>query len=116
VVIRIVANDKSGSVAEIDLKEIVLGAPIPKPIQQLRIPLPNGENAYPDFAWPDRKRIVEVDGFDAHSTPEQLQHDLRRQNALMNLGWEIRRFTAREVREDPDRVRREIIAFVNGPF
>ena len=115
-VIAWAADDQSGSVAEIDLKHIVLDAPVPTPIQQLRVRLLDGANAYPDLAWPDRMRIVEADGFEAHGTPEQLQNDLRRQNQLMELGWEIRRFTANEVREEPERVRWEIIRFVNRPF
>ena len=115
-VIHIVAADNSGSVAEIDLKHIVMDAPIPAPIQQLRVRLHGGGNAYPDFAWPDRMRIVEVDGFEAHGTPEQLQHDLRRQNQLMDLGWEIRRFTATEIRDQPLRVRAEVVRFINKPF
>lgn len=115
-VIRVVAEDRSGSVAEIDLRHIVADAPVPNPVQQIRIRLPDGSNAYPDFAWPDRMRIVEVDGFDSHGTPEQLQNDLRRQNQLMELGWEIRRFTATEVRDDPARVLAEVIRFVNRPF
>lgn len=115
-VIRAVAHDQSGSVSEVDLKYIVMDASVAKPIQQLRIGLPNGDNSYPDFAWPDRRRIVEVDGFGAHSTPEQLQHDLSRQNQLMDLGWEIRRFTATDIRERPDEVRFEITRFVNKPF
>lgn len=114
-VIRLVADDQSGSVAEIDLRHIVFDAPVPPPTQQLRIPLVSGNNAYPDFSWPDRMRIVEVDGFGAHGTPEQLQHDLRRQNQLFDLGWDIRRFTATEIREEPDRVRDEITRFVNKP-
>jgi hypothetical protein len=115
-VIRIVAADNSGSVSEIDLKHIVMDAPVPAPIQQLRVGLPDGANAYPDFVWPDRMRTVEVDGFDSHSTPEQLQHDLRRQNQLMELGWEIRRFTAKEIRDKPDEVRDQIVRFINRPF
>lgn len=115
-VVGAVWNDQSGSIAEIDLKHIVLDAPIPRPVQQLQISLHDGTNAYPDFSWPDRLRIVEVDGFGTHGTPEQQQNDLRRQNALMDLGWEIRRFTATEVRLEPDRVRSELIRFVNRSF
>lgn len=109
-------DDFSGSVSEVDLRTIVLDAPVPTPVQQLRIGLPDRTNAYPDFSWPDRLRIVEVDGLGAHGSPEQLEADLRRQNALMELGWEIRRFTAQRVREDPEGVRAEIVRFVNRPF
>jgi very-short-patch-repair endonuclease len=103
-------------VAEIDMKHIVVDAPVPMPVQQLRIRLRDGSNAYPDFTWPDRMRIVEVDGFEAHGTPEDLQRDLWRQNQLMELGWEIRRFTATDVRDRPEQVREEVIHFVNQPF
>ncbi|MFZ0015445.1 MAG: type IV toxin-antitoxin system AbiEi family antitoxin domain-containing protein [Acidimicrobiia bacterium] len=113
--LRYLGEDESGSVAEIDLRYIIFDAPIPEPVQQLRIVRPDGGRAYPDFAWPDRRRIVEIDGFGAHGSPDQLQNDLRRQNQLMELGWEIRRFTASEVRQDPDRVRSEIVRFVDRP-
>ena len=108
-------DDFSGSVSEVDLRTIVVDAPIPQPVQQLRVHLPTGANAYPDFAWPDLMRIVDVDGFGAHGSPDQLDADLRRQNLLMELGWEIRRFTARRIREDPHSVREEIVQFVNRP-
>jgi hypothetical protein len=114
--VRLVVADRSSSVAEIDMKHIVVDAPVPVPVQQLRIRLRDGSNAYPDFTWPDRMRIVEVDGFEAHGTPEDLQRDLWRQNQLMELGWEIRRFTATDVRDRPDQVRAEIVHFVNQPF
>lgn len=115
-VLRVVAGDKSGSFAEVDLGQLIRTAPVPAPIQQLKISLPDGDNAYPDFSWPDRMRIVEVDGFEAHSTPEQLEHDLHRQNQLLELGWEIRRFPARKVRRQPQEVVEEITRFVMAPF
>jgi hypothetical protein len=114
-VLRVVAGDRSGSYAEVDLGQLIREAPVPPPIQQLQVRLPDGDNAYPDFAWPDRMRIVEVDGLEAHSTPEQLDHDLHRQNQLMELGWEIRRFTARKVRREPQRVIEELTRFVTAP-
>lgn len=115
-VIGFVADDLSGSVAEVDLVQIALDAPMPTPVQQFRVRLPDGTNAYLDVAWPDRMRLVEADGFEAHGTPEQMQQDLTRQNHLMEMGWEIRRFTATEIREEPERVRWEIVRFVNKPF
>ena len=113
--VRYVDDDQSGSVAEIDLKEIVLGSPVPRPIQQLEVTFPDGSHSYPDFAWPDRNRIVEVDGFETHGTPEAMQRDLTRQNSLMDLGWEVRRFSAVDIRDRSEEVRTEIIRFVNKP-
>jgi len=113
-VVGFVADDLSGSAAEIHLKDIVLDAPIPRPVQQLRVRFADGSHAYPDFSWPDRMRIVEVDGFAAHGTPEQFQNDLRRQNQLMDLGWEVRRFTATDIRDRPLEVGAEITRFVNN--
>ena len=115
-VLGLVADDMSGSVAEVDMRRLLLEAPIPSPIQQLQIRLPNGSHAYPDFAWPDRMRLAEVDGLDAHASPEQLTHDLDRQNQLMELGWEVRRFPAQMVRRDPLRVVTEITRFVMAPI
>lgn len=115
-VLRLVEDDRSGSPSEVDVIQLIRTAPIPHPISQLKIPLPTASNAYPDFSWPDRMRIVEIDGFGSHSTPDQLQNDLERQNQLMELGWEIRRFTARQVRRDPGWFLEELTKFVNSPF
>lgn len=102
----------TGSVAEVEAAQIIRTAPIPSPIRQHRIRLPDGSNAYPDFSWPPLQKIVEVDGYAAHSTPEQLKHDLVRQNLLMDLGWEIRRFSVDRIRSEPGVVRSEIIQFI----
>lgn len=112
-VLRVVDGDITGSPAEVDLNRLIRGSAIPRPSLQLRIVRPDGSNAYPDFAWPDRMKIVEVDGLSAHWTEEQLQADLIRQNELMLLGWEVRRFSARQVRRDPQGVLEQIARFVN---
>jgi very-short-patch-repair endonuclease len=109
-----VVDELTGSPAEVDMDQIIRDAPVPSPKKQHQVPLPDGSNAYPDFAWPDRMKIVEVDGFEAHGQPDAFDHDLIRQNKLMELGWEIRRFSARKVRRDPEGVRAEIIRFILG--
>lgn len=115
-VLRHIEEDVSGSIAEVDMGQLIRDAPIPAPVPQLRIPLPGGHIAYPDFAWPDRLRIAEVDGLETHSTQEQIAHDLNRQNQLLDLGWEIRRWPALLVRREPRRVIDELTRFVNKPF
>jgi very-short-patch-repair endonuclease len=56
-----------------------------------------------DFAYPDVRLAVEVDGWGSHSSPRAFQSDLARQNALVALGWTVLRFTW------PDVVRRPAI-------
>jgi very-short-patch-repair endonuclease len=66
----------------------------------------------PDFIWPDLHKAVEVDGIDAHNSADRLDEDLARQNELMDLGLEIRRFSARQVRRDPAGVIHQIRQFL----
>lgn len=68
----------------------------------------------PDFIWPDSGKAVEVDGVDAHSSADRLEDDLRRQNELMDLGLEMRRFSAREIRRNPERVVEQIRRFLEA--
>lgn len=103
----------TGSPSEVDLMSIMRTAPIPFPECQFEITFHEGDHAYPDFAWPDRRKCVEVDGFGAHGSPEALERDLIRQNRLFEMGWELRRFSARTVRRDPVGVLAEIIRFIN---
>jgi hypothetical protein len=57
-----------------------------------------------DFAYPDLRLAIEVDGFETHASPEALQRDLDRQNALVGLGWTVLRFTWADVVRRPERV------------
>jgi very-short-patch-repair endonuclease len=102
-----------GSPSEVDLRRLIRSAPIPSPECQLQIKLPDGGNAYPDFAWPDRMKIVEIDGLEAHASGDALHNDLIRQNTLMEMGWQVRRFSARAVRREPNEVIAEIVRFIN---
>jgi very-short-patch-repair endonuclease len=95
------------------MAQLIRSAPVSAPVAQLRILLPDGSNAYPDFCWPDAMKIVEVDGLHAHSSADRLHNDLQRQNMLMELGWELRRFSARRVRRNPQSVHDEIVRFID---
>ncbi len=61
-----------------------------------------------DFAYPNLKLAIEVDGWSAHLAPEKLRSDNRRCNALIRAGWTVLRYTWWEVSFDPERVAREI--------
>ena len=49
-----------------------------------------------DFACVAAKLIIEVDGY-THWTPEQLAHDARRTNYLIERGWRVLRVTSADV-------------------
>jgi very-short-patch-repair endonuclease len=63
-----------------------------------------------DFAYPDIRLVIEVDGFEVHGTPAALQRDLERQNRLMAAGWTVLRFTWLDVVRRPEWVVAEIAA------
>lgn len=68
----------------------------------------------PDFIWPDRGKAVEVDGIDAHNSADRLDDDLVRQNELMDIGLQIRRYSARRIRRDPAGVVEQIRQFLEA--
>lgn len=87
---------------------------VPEPVPQPEFFSRDGDRMLPDFYWPRLAKAVEVDGVDAHDSAEKLDRDLKRQNALMDLGIELRRFSAREVRRDPEGVVQQIRQFLEG--
>ena len=50
-----------------------------------------------DFAYPEVKLFIELDGLETHGSGPALQHDLSRQNALVGAGWEPLRYTWADV-------------------
>jgi very-short-patch-repair endonuclease len=73
-----------------------------------------GDRVLPDFYWPALGKAVEVDGLDAHSSAQALESDLARQNSLLEMGIELRRFSARRVRRNPGQVVEEIRRFLES--
>lgn len=64
------------------------------------VPLDCGPR-HPDVLFEEIKLIVEVDGRKYHSTPGQHDRDHRRQNAFIDHGYLVLRFTARQIAEEP---------------
>lgn len=112
---RVLANrmydEATDSGAEFDLLYFMQLGGLPDPELDHEL-FPRGGRRIPDFFWPGLAKAVEVDGIDAHSSAERLDDDLERQNAIMDLGIEIRRFSARRVRRDPKVVVEEIRRFL----
>ena len=101
-----------GSPAETRILRKMRLAGIEEPERQFIVILPDGSVAVLDFAWPPPLKAVEIDGLAAHATARQLEDDLTRQNLLFEVGWKLRRFTGRAVRNQPDLVVAEIARFL----
>jgi very-short-patch-repair endonuclease len=61
-----------------------------------------------DFLWRDRRLVVEVDGFRAHGTRSAFESDRARDVELRLLGYEVLRFTWRQLGENPREVARAL--------
>ncbi|CAJ1509950.1 type IV toxin-antitoxin system AbiEi family antitoxin domain-containing protein [[Mycobacterium] burgundiense] len=61
-----------------------------------------------DFAFPEPKVAIEIDGFAFHSGVEEFVADRSRQNFLVLRGWQVLRFTWWDLIERPERVIAEI--------
>ena len=61
-----------------------------------------------DFAWPEQRLIVEVDGWDSHRTRSAFEEDRARDARLAVLGYEVVRFTWRQLTRDQAAVAKTI--------
>ena len=90
------------------LHRLLGGAGLRGWIPQYRVRLPSGF-AFIDVAFPHAQVAIEVDGRQFHgSHSERFENDRSRQNALMQAGWLVLRFTWTMLVDQPDYVLREI--------
>jgi very-short-patch-repair endonuclease len=54
-----------------------------------------------DFAWPEHRLIVELDGFAFHTGHEAFEDDRKRDTELQKKGWRVLRITYRRLHGDP---------------
>ncbi len=69
-----------------------------------------GRRAHLDVAYESELVDIELDGSRYHFGFERRERDMRRDAALAALGWLVLRFSHRRLHEEPDAVRREILA------
>lgn len=63
-----------------------------------------------DFLWAERRLIVEVDGFRYHGTRSAFEADRARDVHLKLLGYEVLRFTYRQLMDEPRTVASTLLA------
>lgn len=108
-------NGPTGSPAEIEMLRLMRRNGIPEPVLQWEVFGVSGSRYLVDFGWPDLMKGLEIDGALAHSGAEALERDLDRQNDLLATGIELRRFTGRQLRRNPQAVIEQIRRFLAIP-
>lgn len=58
----------------------------------------------PDFVWREASLVIETDSWRFHRGRANFEHDRRRAAALATAGYEVMRFTWRQVEEEPGEV------------
>ncbi len=73
----------------------------------------------PDFVWREARLLVETDSWRFHRGRANFEHDRRKAAALATAGYEVMRFTWRQVEEEPgevaDAVRARLGARASSP-
>jgi very-short-patch-repair endonuclease len=96
-----------GSSFETEVRALLLAAGLPEPVLQHRV-MCDDVTYVLDLAWPELRAAVECDGFRFHRTPEQLEWDSRRNNALALRGWLVHHVTWRAMRRDSEGMVRDV--------
>ena len=81
------------------LLRLVKKARLPIPVSNTRV-----EGYEADHYWPEHKLIVEVDGYDVHSTRATFESDRRRDADLQSTGYRVLRVTWLQLSEEPEAV------------
>ena len=63
-----------------------------------------------DFAFPDRKVAVEIDGFSFHRDAAAFQRDRTKRNLLTANGWTVLNFTWTDLVDRPAQVAADVRA------
>lgn len=68
-----------------------------------------------DFALRDQRLAIECDGHTYHrANVAQVEYDYRRDRALKRAGWDVLRFSAREIRRDCAAVAPEVVRYARA--
>lgn len=78
-------------------------AGLPRPVVQQRIRLRGAFVARVDLCYPAERVVIELIGYDAHSSRAQMIAGANRRNELQLAGWEVLEFTYDDVVRAPER-------------
>ncbi len=84
-------------------------ANLPEPEKQFEVRDEQGNLVtIADFAYPDKKLLIYVDGLAFHSALSRRIHNARIDRWLQRKGYQVLRFIGLEVAHNPDRCVREV--------
>lgn len=113
-VVRLV-DPQSGSVLESLCRVLLVQAGLAPPETQLVVRGRDGRVlGRVDFAWPEQRLVVEVDGYAFHADREHYRQDRRRTNGLVLAGWTVLRFSWEDVVCRPDAVVAAVRSVLTG--
>ena len=81
------------------------------PIPEVNAPIPPYTV---DFLWRQAKLVVETDGYQAHGGRQAFEDDRARDAFLRSLGYEVLRFTWRQLEDDPGSVLSVLRRYLRG--
>ncbi len=97
-------NTASESALEDRFRRLVATSGLPPPTAQHCVDDGSAIVCRADFAYPDRRILIELDGERYHMDREAFQNDRMKQNRVHALGWVVYRFTWEQVMNTPDAV------------
>jgi very-short-patch-repair endonuclease len=84
--------------------ELVRDAGLPAPAVNEWVVVDDGPAIRADFLWRAQRLIVEVDGWASHGTRDGFERDRLRDQRVRLAGWDVLRFTHRQVFREGSRV------------
>jgi very-short-patch-repair endonuclease len=96
---RDLGGDRTRSELELRFLELVADRRLPAPRANVQVRA-GRRLLEADFAWPDQRLIVELDGHATHATRAKFERDRERDRALHAAGWRVIRVTWRQLGED----------------
>src|SRR5262245_8718303 len=107
---RVVCGDEPITLSRLESSFIAL-------LRRARLPLPEtnrpANGRYLDCRWPDRRLTVELDGYAYHATRHAWERDIDRERQTRARGDEFRRYTWRDVAEDPGQMLEDLRALLS---
>jgi hypothetical protein len=99
-----IEDDRALDGVEAEFLALVRAAGLPEPLVNEPFTLPDFTEARLDFVWHAHRLVVETDGRAAHGTDLALERDRHRDLQLRLAGYDVLRFTRRQVRRSPGEV------------